>query len=266
MTFAAAKGKLPRLRFGMPYRFRSRLRRPRVQQSVGRRSVARQRCAGHESRDVLALRGSVDPPALVHRARTSEGESLERMVIRSNWNVDTAVAYLLTPKFAAARALPASADFEYTADNERHVVPPKSSQLQCEQHGLFDPLFGDPANIKLAYELRRARVRNALRRGAVNQIELVTPALARRRRDDGERAAQAPRRPTIRRVIALLPDNTSSTGRRWSTRRTCPTAPPAGFALRAMPGHSLPGVTGPMTLGPSAAVVLHAGRRSLFSS
>ena len=32
-------------------------------------------------------------------------------------------------------SLPASADFEYTAVNERHAVPPKSSQLQCEQHG-----------------------------------------------------------------------------------------------------------------------------------
>ena len=83
----------------------------------------------------------VDPPALVHRHRVSEGESLERLVLRSNYNADPK-AYLSTPKFKAAIQLPASADFEYVALNQRHVVPPKSSQLQCEQHGLFDKAFG----------------------------------------------------------------------------------------------------------------------------
>src|SRR4029077_14789863 len=94
----------------------------------------------------------VDPPAMVQRARLSEGEALERMVIRSNYDATTAT-YLATPAFAAAIALPASKDYDYTEVNERHLVPPKSSQQQCEQHGLFDPFLTDPTTIKNGYAI-----------------------------------------------------------------------------------------------------------------
>jgi hypothetical protein len=125
VTFEASKGTLPKLRFGVPYRFRARVA------DLAGNSLALQDPSLENDPQVTEpitywRFEPVDPPTLVQRALLSEGESLERMVVRSNWN-KTAEAYLTTPAFSAAIALPASADFEYTAVNERHAVPPKSS-------------------------------------------------------------------------------------------------------------------------------------------
>ena len=38
---------------------------------------------------------------------------------------------------------------------DRHVVPPKSSQLQCEQHGLFDEAMGSLRSDGTAATLQR---------------------------------------------------------------------------------------------------------------
>ncbi|MCK0113416.1 hypothetical protein MWU75_14800 [Ornithinimicrobium sp. F0845] len=54
----------------------------------------------------------VPPPTLVARSPLTTGESLQRLVIRDN-----------TP-------------------TERHVVPPKGTQLEAEQHGMFDAAIG----------------------------------------------------------------------------------------------------------------------------
>lgn len=247
VRFAAAKGSLPKLRYGVAYRMRARL------VDLAGNSLALDDPSlekdGNVTDPVSYRRFEpVDPPVLVPRARTSEGESLERLVIRSNWNVD-AQGYLATPAFAAAIALPASQDFEYAARSERHAVPPKASQLQCETHGMFDALFGTPADIKTAYEIG-ARESGTLYDGG----ELVTPAALA---NVATTAAVPPQLPS--------PDNPS--GERiapgqYVIHREADLATPylpdpaaGGFALRAMPGHALPGVTGPMTLGPSAAVV-----------
>lgn len=252
VTFAAAKGSLPRLRFGTSYRFRARI------VDLAGNSLAFDEPSLEADRNLtrpVQYRRfePVDPPALVHRARTSEGESLERMVIRSNWNADT-TAYLATSPFAAAIALPASADFEYTAENERHVVPPKSSQLQCEQHGLFDGLFSSPATIKQGYAIAAREAGTLYDATPSAQVELVTPASA---------AASA----TTTTLPLRLPSPDNPTGDRIAPGQYVihreasvetpylPDGAAGGLALRAMPGHALPGVTGPMVLGPSAAVV-----------
>lgn len=59
----------------------------------------------------------VPPPTLVARKPLGVGESLQRLVIRDDQT------------------------------SERHVVPPKSTQLEAEQHGMFDAAVGstDPA-------------------------------------------------------------------------------------------------------------------------
>jgi hypothetical protein len=127
VTFVPVKGSLPRLRFGVAYRFRAR-----IVDLAGNSLVPDDHSLKDDENVTDAVTywrfEPVDPPALLHRQRTSEGESLERMVVRSNWNVDTA-AYLGTAEFATAIGLPASADFEYAAENERHVVPPRSNWL-----------------------------------------------------------------------------------------------------------------------------------------
>ena len=252
VTFAAPKGSLPRLRFGVPYRFRARV------VDVAGNSLAHDDRSLEQDPDttqpvVYTRFEPVDPPALVQRARLSEGESLERMVIRSNWNVD-AKAYLTSAAFANAIALPASADFEYTAINERHVVPPKSSQFQCEQHSLFDPYFSDPASIKTGYAVAAREAGTLYDQMPGAQVELITPqslvnvattstlppALPSAGKPTGDRLA--PGQYVIHREARVetpyLPD-----------------AAAGGFALRGMPGHVIPGVTGPVVLGPGAEVV-----------
>ena len=253
VSFAAARGSLPKLRFGVAYRLRAR-----VADLAGNSLAPEDPSLENEDNvtdPVVYWRFEpVDPPALVHRSRTSEGESLERMVIRSNWNADTE-SYLTSPAFAAARVLPASAAFEYTASNERHAVPPKASQLQCEQHGLFDALMASTADIKSAYAIAAREAGTLYQGGAGADIELVTPtSLA-----------------TVATTSALppeLPSAENPTGDRLAPGQYVihrealietpylPDGAAGGVAFRAMPGHALPGIVGPMTLGPSAAVVV----------
>jgi len=253
VTFSTAKGSLPKLRFGMPYRFRARIT------DLAGNSLA------HDDTSLEADPNAtdpvtywrfepVDPPALVQRVRLSEGESLERMVIRSNWNAST-TAYLTTSAFAAAIALPASADFDYTAVNERHVVPPKAAQLQCEQHGLFDALLSSPADIKAAYATAAREAGTLYDDGPGTLITLVTPQ-------------SLTNVATTHAVPPQLPSSDNPTGDRLAPGQYVihgeaqvatpylPDGAAGGFALRAAPGHALPGVVGPMVLGPSAAVLL----------
>jgi len=173
VRFRAQPGTLPRLRFGHDYRLRAR-----VVDLAGNSLAPEEPGDLEEATEAVSyLRFEpLDPPALVHRHRVSEGESLERMVLRSNYNADPK-AYLSTAPFKAAIALPASGDFEYVARNERHVVPPKSSQLQCEQHGLFDAAFdGTAAAIKAAYRTAAREAGTLYDAMPGSKIELVTPA------------------------------------------------------------------------------------------
>lgn len=72
------------------------------------------------------------PPSLVARAPLGTGEQLSRLVIRTG----------------IAAGSPDAA-----ATSERHVVPPKATQLECETAGLFDRAMGstDPAEHRAAY-------------------------------------------------------------------------------------------------------------------
>ncbi len=172
-SFSATKGSLPRLRYGMSYRMRARI------VDVAGNSLAPEDRSLKDDDNITEPAGywrfePVDPPALVQRARVTEGESLERLVIRSNFDADPA-AYLQSPDFAMAIALPASSDFEYGPVSERHVVPPKSSQLQCETHGAFDALWSNPADIKSAYEIAAREAGTLYDATPGAQVELITP-------------------------------------------------------------------------------------------
>ncbi|CAB3922044.1 hypothetical protein LMG26858_05407 [Achromobacter anxifer] len=252
VSFAAIKGSLPRLRFGMPYRFRARLV-DLAGNSLALDDASLERDDNATQPVVYWRFEPVDPPALVQRARVSEGESLERMVIRSNGGMDPA-SYRDSPDFKNARQQPASADFEYPAANERHVVPPKASQLQCETHGLFDAMMGNPAGIKQAYEISARDAATLYDAGPGTQIELVTPQAL-----DEVATTDA--------VPPQLPSPEHPTGQRMAAGQYVihreaqvltpylPDPAAGGFALRARPGHSLPGVTGPKLLGPGAIIV-----------
>jgi hypothetical protein len=119
-SFVPVAGSLPRLRFGLTYRFRAR--------TVDLAGNAPSLAAGGAD---FTGTGATDPvkytrfepvvaPVVLARKPKTAGESTERLVIRSNYNV------------AAA------------GDSERHVAPAKVVELLAEQHGLWDASNGKP--------------------------------------------------------------------------------------------------------------------------
>ena len=252
VRFRAVKQSLPRLRFGQLYRFRART------VDLAGNSLAPDDPSLEPLEQASDAVGywrfePVDPPALVHRERVSEGESLERMVIRSNFDVGAA-DYLATADFTAASAGPQSADFAYTAENERHVVPPKSSQQQCEAHGLFDPFFGGWEDIKKAYEIAAREAGTLYDEVAGAQIELVTPTAVA----EVATSAALPLAPPD----AANPVGDRTAGGQYVIHREAQLATPylpdgavGGTAIRAMPGHAIPGVSGALDLGGGCKVV-----------
>lgn len=175
----AAKGSLPRLRFGHEYRVRARL----VDLAGNSLDLDDRDVADDEQASDPLTYGRfepVDPPALALPRKLSEGESLERLVLRSNFDrntVDYTADIANDPTLAPLYANP---DFEYTATADRHVVPPKSAQQQCELHGVFDFAIGsaDPDAAKKAYAIAARESGSLMHPGPGAQIELVTPAKA----------------------------------------------------------------------------------------
>ena len=252
VTYKVPKGTLPKLRFGQHYRLRARY------VDVAGNSLAVDDPTLGEFEQASDVVGywrfePVDPPAAIGRGRLSEGESLERMVIRSNFDASPA-EYLTNPAFTLAIAEPDSQDFEYTAINERHVVPPKASQQQCETHGLFDPFFAQWGDIKKGYEIA-AREDGTLYDDTTGGIvELITPKSLE---NIAKTSSLPPAMPS--------PDNPVGdrlAGGQYVIHREArlispylPDAATAGIALRAMPGEDIPGVTAAGAIGPSCVVV-----------
>lgn len=166
-------GSLPRLRYSMAYRFRARL------VDLAGNSLAPDDASlgklEEASEPIAYLRYEpIDAPALSLRARVSEGESLERMVIRSNF-AQTSDAYLAQEPYASNA--PTTSGFAYASVSERHFVPPKTSQLMAEQHGVFETAFGPAAtsdDIAKAYELIASREAGTLYDGGAS-VHIVTP-------------------------------------------------------------------------------------------
>lgn len=110
----AAKGSLPRLRFGTDYRLRARaVDLAGNSLTLDEAPDAHTTAALHYQRFEPAV-----SPAVVLHDPTTEGESVERLVIRSNYN---------TPA---------------TKDCQRHIVPPAAAELQAETHRQFDGAGG----------------------------------------------------------------------------------------------------------------------------
>jgi hypothetical protein len=132
VRFAPAPGSLPPLRFGRRYRMRATAAYlggagPRFDPSDTAVDPAR------SSAEVTYTRFEpVPPPVVLARRPRVPGESLHHLVIRSDRDTGAAA----------------------TVPTERHVLPPKTSQLLAEAHGLFDTRSGlDPT----AYEAIVAR-------------------------------------------------------------------------------------------------------------
>ncbi len=138
--FAVPAGSLTRLRFGQAYQFRAQA------VDLAGNSVALSELVDHLTHEQTFRRWDPIPsPAIIPRRRFTEGESLNRLVIRST------LGALPEPYVAQARiqALaghtnPATA---YLVESRRWIAPPKSSVQLAEWHSLLDFGIGQPPAI-----------------------------------------------------------------------------------------------------------------------
>ena len=155
--FAPPAGTVPRLRIGRNYRLRVRL------VDVAGNSVEFQEAGDTYASPAFRFTRfePVPSPTLQLRARVTEGESLEHLVIRSDYD-RTAAAYAGDAAVNAALEAvrdrlelkgAARAGYVYLDRNERHVAPPKSSQLEAEMHGRFDDFIGPGRDHAKGYRL-----------------------------------------------------------------------------------------------------------------
>jgi hypothetical protein len=112
-VFAPVPGSLPPLRFGRPYRLRARVTYLGGT-GLGPDDPSPSDFTHATDETVYGRFEPVPPPGVVPRSAKTEGEHVERLVIRSNYNVASG------------------------GPNTRWIVAPKVAQLIAEQHGMFD--------------------------------------------------------------------------------------------------------------------------------
>jgi hypothetical protein len=123
--YAATPGSLPRLRFGHSYRVRAR-----VVDVAGGGIPPADTDTGHASPPIVYGRYEpVLPPTLVLRARLTDAESVERLVVRTGDPPDPRIMR------------PTPIDPPPPETCERHVLPPKCTLHTAETHGRLDPAF-----------------------------------------------------------------------------------------------------------------------------
>ena len=172
-TAEALPGSLPKLRFGERYQLRARLV-DLAGNSLKLGDVSLEQDAQRTQAIVYQRLEPVDPPALALKQRISEGESVERMVIRSDAGLSTGDYLQQTPYDDNE---PTSSGFAYADVNQRHLVPPKVSQVMAEQHGAFEPAFSGatPAEIRLAYATIAAKEAGTLYHGGASVLRITPP-------------------------------------------------------------------------------------------
>lgn len=145
-TFTAAPGSLPRLRYGTEYRFRART----VDLAGNDVGFGDPTVLGdHASAPVRYRRFEpIATPVVLPRTPRTVGETVERLVIRSDF------------------------DSPSNEPSERHLAPPRTSQLMAEQHGMFDT----PAGMSnAAYADTAARDRFTFETSAQGAADPVDP-------------------------------------------------------------------------------------------
>lgn len=127
VQFTATKHSLPRLRFGLSYALRARAVNL-AGHSVDFNAAVAQQPAVHTGITTYARFEPVSFPAVALRKSLlhSPGESPARLVIRSDY--DRSVDHYFSQNLVPGA----------NAHAERHIVPPKTSQLLAETHGMFD--------------------------------------------------------------------------------------------------------------------------------
>ena len=144
VRFKAHPGSLPRLRFGLSYAMRAR-----AVDLAGHGIASDAKAAfGPAVRTAIHTYRRFEPlsyPALALRAsiKGSPGESQARLVIRSDY-------YRTVAQYYQQQSSP-----PYNQYAERHIVPPKTSEMLAETHGMFDGPIppGTPSDQRSWYEI-----------------------------------------------------------------------------------------------------------------
>jgi hypothetical protein len=149
-----APGTVPLLRFGKTYVFRARSV-DLAGNSVGLGDLnddPKSSAYGHPTKPVVFMRYEpVAAPAILLRAPLTEGESLERLVIRSN----PATSQSAKDFAMVLNGLPDKvATFGATSD--RHVAPPHASLPLSELHGAIDPIVASTGAAGFANLVRKS--------------------------------------------------------------------------------------------------------------
>lgn len=137
--FEPKPGTLPRLRFGTSYRVRVAC----VDLSGERMAPS---AAGTATSKAVVHRRfePVSPPAALAMRPFWPGESLERLVVRSDWDRDNATY--------DQQAMGAGSQ-DARAHRGRHLFPPKTAQQMAELHGKLDPAFGTGGDPDAGYRI-----------------------------------------------------------------------------------------------------------------
>ena len=144
VRFKAHPGSLPRLRFGLSYAMRARAV-DLAGHGVASDAKVADRPAVRTAMHTYYRYEPLSFPALALRAsiKASPGESQARLVIRSDYDRTVAQYY-------HEQSSP-----PYNQYAERHIVPPKTSEMLAEAHGMLDGPIppGTPADQRSWYEI-----------------------------------------------------------------------------------------------------------------
>ena len=158
ISFKAKAKSLSRLRFGYNYRLRARVVDLAGNSHFVPGDAAFDDVQTETTQNFMFRRFEpVSPPALMQREASVEGESLERLVVRSEFD-----------------QLAAEGDPE--RNSERHVIPPKTSQLMVERHGLFDGPAGQMLSDQAAFQLASREAGTLTDEVDFNTMDLVQMA------------------------------------------------------------------------------------------
>lgn len=127
----SVKGSLPMLRFGKTYRVKIRtvdLAGNSLPANIAPENTTETIITGIKYQRYEPL----PSPFLIQGNESRDGESVEHMVVRSNYNV--ASTDYESKNIAAGKQYPPHAT--------RHIKAPRNSQQMAEMHGMFDAAFG----------------------------------------------------------------------------------------------------------------------------
>lgn len=177
ITYRVRPGSLPRLRFGRAYNLRVRTvdlagtgPDPEEADQILRDLPGLFPAGFPPTSPLVYVRFEpVAAPELAPRLEFGEGESLERLVVRSSFDTSAEAYAALHPPGELSAGHPG-----YWAANERHVVPPKAAQAAVETHGMLDAAF-DARRQELPAEQYQALVREAYDLSAREAGSLLDP-------------------------------------------------------------------------------------------